>query len=454
MASVDAAAATATTASSYIPLRSDSKVYSATVSLSQQSSEVADARHSPDSSSSNSTSTSENPPPRKSIISSLARMDLPLDFKTAFSQWWNTPLLQISERKVLSFLPFFPQADETRKAESLTIQISRGLHLNEFEITNTVEPIKEELVVLHGYGAGLAFFYRNFDKLSQVPGWRLHALDLLGYGRSSRPRFKIKAKDKYDAVHAAENWFIDSLEEWRVKKGIDKFTLMAHSMGGYIGVAYALRFPERIKKLILVSPAGVPRDPWIVNENIEDLPESAIESEITQTQQEATQHKLNGKPARLKRQIPGWFAYLWEHHVSPFSFVRYSGPLGPQLVSLWTRHRFSMLPKAESAALHDYTLGLFTARGSGEYAITRLLAPGAYARIALLDRIKDLKVPTLWMYGENDWMDSEAGEDAARQLRKQGVDSKCVVIERAGHHLYLDNPDDFDRVVLDEMRHE
>ncbi|KAK9484712.1 Alpha/Beta hydrolase protein [Lipomyces starkeyi] len=398
---------------------------------------------------------SKNPPPRRTFMSALTSMDLPLDFKTAVSQWWHAPSLDVTERKVLSFLPFFPTPDATRKAESKMIELSKGRSLNEFEITRTTEPVEEELVVLHGYGAGLAFFYRNFDGLSQVPGWRLHALDLLGYGRSSRPKFKIKAKDKYEAVHASENWFIDSLEEWRERKGIEKFTLMAHSMGGYIGVAYALRHPERIKKLILVSPAGVPRDPWVVHEDEAHPPSSGLGSEFTSTQADTTKHST--KPAdkramELKRPMPNWLVFLWERHVSPFSFVRYTGPLGPQLVSLWTSNRFSLLPKDEASALHHYVLGLFTARGSGEYAITRLLAPGAYARIALLDRINKLEVPTLWMYGENDWMDIKAGIKAASQMRSNGVDSKCVVIEKAGHHLYLDNPANFNAVVVDAMR--
>ncbi|KAJ8104278.1 Alpha/Beta hydrolase protein [Lipomyces tetrasporus] len=400
-------------------------------------------------------SSSKSPPPRRTFMSALARLELPLDFKTAMSQWWNAPSLDVTERTVLSFLPFFPTPDATRKAESKMIELSKGRSLNEFEVTRLTEPVDEELVVLHGYGAGLAFFYRNFDGLSQLPGWRLHALDLLGYGRSSRPKFKIRAKDKHEAVHASENWFIDSLEEWREKKGIEKFTLMAHSMGGYIGVAYALRHPERIKKLILVSPAGVPRDPWIVHEDEAHPPSSALGSEFTSTQADTTKHStraVDKRQTELKRPMPNWLVFLWERHVSPFSFVRYSGPLGPQLVSLWTSHRFSTLPTDEANALHQYVLGLFTSRGSGEYAITRLLAPGAYARIALLDRINELKIPTLWMYGENDWMDIKAGAKAARQMRANGVDSKCVVIEKAGHHLYLDNPHDFNDAVVEALR--
>lgn len=390
---------------------------------------------------------------------------MPLPFRTAVKQWWNPPSLESAERAVLSFLPFFPEPDAFRSARSLQVELSPGRVINEFEITRTTESIEEELVILHGYGAGLAFFVRNFDGLSRIAGWRLHALDLLGYGRSSRPKFRIKAKDKYDAVYASENWFIDSIEEWRQKRGIDKFTLMAHSMGGYVGVAYALRYPERIKKLILVSPAGVPRDPFVVHaENgqpvtldVADVANAEMVPQQETTKAHAVHNSAGQYPhpiakEELKRPIPSWLVFLWERHVSPFIFVRHTGPLGPQLVYLWTSNRFSMLPKAQSAALHDYVLGLFTARGSGEYAVTRLLAPGAYARIALIDRVRNLKVPTWWMYGENDWMDAEAGEKAAEIMRQNGVKSECKIISRAGHHLYLDNPKEFNAYVTSLMR--
>ena len=43
----------------------------------------------------------------------------------------------------------------------------------------------------------------------------------------------------------------------RVKRGLEKFTLMGHSLGGYLAVCYALKYPGRLDKLILASPVGI-----------------------------------------------------------------------------------------------------------------------------------------------------------------------------------------------------
>ncbi len=97
------------------------------------------------------------------------------------------------------------------------------------------------IVVLRGYGAGIRFFFRNFEALgawASRTGMPVSALDWFGMGRSARVSFVAKAKRH---VHEADSYFVDMLEEWRVKMGLEKMTLVEHSLGAYLSVAYALR---------------------------------------------------------------------------------------------------------------------------------------------------------------------------------------------------------------------
>lgn len=494
----------------------------------------------------------------------------PMTYKEGFSQWWSAIPAAQAEHKVLSFIPYLqkppthtqtlsepptaspstasidnstsakatpvttnsitdPYGPRTWCSQMITLS-GKNRALNEFSVHRTNEPPADQnLVILHGYGAGLGFFYKNFEALSRAKGWQLYALDMLGMGRSSRPPFKLKAKTREKQITEAEDWFIDSLEEWRIKKKIDKFTLLGHSMGGYMAVAYALKYPGRLNKLILASPVGIPEDPYAVKADMPEPDSSTLANEFTQDQETETTVQHNGSappsdnnnflnarskaeraqqaanPNRIpadsdspapRKPLPKWLTYLWDANISPFSFVRWAGPLGPRLVSGWTSRRFSHLPPDEAQALHDYAYSLFRLRGSGEYALAYILAPGAFARSPLIRRIHGVGrqplidstgstngasdgaangdgqrteqgIPIVLMYGENDWMDVSGGYAAKEKiyqerekilrgksreerLNDQGS-AKVVIVKGAGHHVYLDGWEEFNEVMLAEM---
>lgn len=367
--------------------------------------------------------------------------------------------------------------------------------LNEFSIGRAEEQVENNLVMVHGYGAGLGFFYKNFESLSRQPNWRLYALDLLGMGRSSRPHFRIHARDRQGKIAEAENWFVDSLEEWRKEKNIERFTLLGHSLGGYMAVAYALKYPGHLNKLILASPVGIPEDPYAVNADLPEPGDSTMAAEVTQDQAAtASGAKKSAANTPQARPYPKWLTYLWDANVSPFSLVRMAGPLGPRLVSGWTARRFSHLPEDEAQALHDYAYSLFRQKGSGEYALAYILAPGAFARSPLIRRIgkvgrgeygalekdrdstsasstekfQERGLPVVFVYGDHDWMDKEAGKAAAEKLneqkrlatqdmtseeaRRDQGSAKVFVVKNAGHHVYLDGCEEFNKLMGEEMK--
>lgn len=394
-----------------------------------------------------------------------------------------------------------------RRWQSNLIRLSgKNRALNELSVERVGEDVNQNLVMLHGYGAGLGFFYKNFEGLSRAEGWKIYALDLLGMGRSSRPPFRIRAKDRQASIREAEDWFVDSLEEWRKERNLERFTLFGHSLGGYLAACYCLKYPGHVNKLFLVSPVGIPEDPYAVNSDLPDPADPAIEAEIAQDQSESTStNKNNFMNARAKgeeaavngeepprKPLSKWVTYLWDANISPFSLVRWAGPLGPRFVSGWTSRRFSQFPAEESQAMHTYAYSLFKQRGSGEYALAYILAPGAYARSPLIRRIgglgrqwitpqgstssnlqegkrqRESGFPVIFLYGENDWMDVGGGYDSQKKLKDEqekflatateeekksdNGSSRVVIIKKAGHHVYLDGWEEFNSVVLKELR--
>jgi cardiolipin-specific phospholipase len=258
----------------------------------------------------------------------------PLSAKSGFDQWWAGLSPMATEHRVLSFIPHLqsppthtqtgsapagastdPNAppehaeDQTttdasndpygpRRWNSQMVELSgKDRALNEFSVERLGEDVENNLVMLHGYGAGLGFFYRNFESISRAEGWKVYALDLLGMGRSSRPPFKIHAKDKEGKISESESWFVDALEEWRIKRGLDKFTLLGHSLGGYLAVAYALKYPGHLNKLILASPVGIPEDPYAVDEEMPDPQDSSMANEFTQDQGESNSNGVQPSTA-------------------------------------------------------------------------------------------------------------------------------------------------------------
>jgi pimeloyl-ACP methyl ester carboxylesterase len=59
--------------------------------------------------------------------------------------------------------------------------------------------------------------------------------------------------------------------------GLDKMVLFGHSLGGYLSTCYALQNPDKVEKLLLVSPVGVPPAP---KENPNAAPRSGVASFI------------------------------------------------------------------------------------------------------------------------------------------------------------------------------
>jgi cardiolipin-specific phospholipase len=357
-------------------------------------------------------------PPIAIPLSRILRDKLfPLSVAQSFQDYKYCKDMDRVQDELLSLLPFHnSNVKDTefgfeRESQTLKIDIGGGNYINEFFIRPKNDIPYEKLnhfVLVHGYGAGLGFFLKNFNELSSRQNWAIHSIDLLGYGCSSRPKIDFKK-------HTIESFFIDSLEKWRLKRNLNNILMCSHSLGAYFSLLFINKYPNVVKKLLLVSPAGII------------------------------------KPKEALKNVPIWFEYLWDQRVSPFSLVRNSGPFGSLLTSGWSFRRFSRLSKEEKESLHRYTYGIFNSDGSGEYFLNEILAVGGVPRNALVDRAKDLiNCDTCWIYGDDDWMPKEGGLKVKETVKDYKVDFK--VISDSGHHLYLDNYKGFNELCLNEMK--
>ncbi|KAK2466488.1 hypothetical protein APHAL10511_002130 [Amanita phalloides] len=401
--------------------------------------------------------------------------EIPSAFAASLRSWWSVGEKQsgISEERLLRRLPFFrptmfqdSQAhDGPVLAYTTRLELDTPKHfLNTLSIksTNPLPDAPPPAVLLHGYGAGLGFFFRNYSSLATWAGHRrsaVYAVDWLGMGRSARVPFSVKAKrdDIPERVRETESFFIDSLEQWRAKVGLEKMTLIGHSLGAYFSVAYALKYPSRVNKLILLSPAGVPRGPNTTMPSRELTDDSETQSlggdaepvsAPKLTKIKSQQEVAKGQESRTRK----LFTYLWEEGWSPFQVVRASLFWGPWLIGKYSSRRFFGLAEEDTRDMHDYIMNITLAKGSGEYCISHILAPGAHAHSPLVDRIPALKIPITFVYGEQDWMDPQGGIDSVERLRQAGNgQGRMYIVNNAGHHVYLDNPEAVNGLLVKEL---
>jgi pimeloyl-ACP methyl ester carboxylesterase len=106
----------------------------------------------------------------------------------------------------------------------------------------------QPLILLHGNGEDSSYFIHQLSHFSS--NYRIIAIDTRGHGKSPRGDKSFTIKQ-----------FAEDLNDFMDEKGIEKAILLGFSDGGNIALTFALKYPERVEKLILnganLFPSGV-----------------------------------------------------------------------------------------------------------------------------------------------------------------------------------------------------
>ncbi len=102
------------------------------------------------------------------------------------------------------------------------------------------------VVFVHGLGGSYETWSLNLPAFAEK--FRICALDLAGAGSSDKPDMDYSVPAMAEFLER----FLDALgEDWQ------RVSIVGHSLGGAIALAFASRYPERVERLVLVDSAGL-----------------------------------------------------------------------------------------------------------------------------------------------------------------------------------------------------
>ncbi|XP_063973025.1 (Lyso)-N-acylphosphatidylethanolamine lipase isoform X1 [Diachasmimorpha longicaudata] len=316
----------------------------------------------------------------------------------------SATMLRAAEKKILSYLK------SAYRGWYVDIGPCVGTADKIWTIALNEDAQNTPIVLLHGLGAGVALWCLNLDSLSTERP--VYAVDLLGFGRSSRPNFSSKADE-------TETQLVRSVEEWRREMQLERFVLLGHSMGGFLAASYAIHYPDRVKHLILADPWGFPEKP---------------------------------ADAHARYQVPFWvkaIAFMIQP-LNPLWAVRVAGPFGQRLIETARPdivRKFVPALKDDANVIFQYIHQCNTQTPSGESAFHAMMQGFGWAKNPIINRIDQMheEVPITLIYGSRSWVDNSAGEI----IKQKRVNSyvNIQVISGAGHHVYADKSEIFNKHV-------
>lgn len=279
----------------------------------------------------------------------------------------------------------------------------------------------ETLVLLHGYGGCSLLYYPILKELSKK--YRVYCIDLLGMGLSSRPEFKCTNTEE------TISYFVESLEKWREAVGLDTFYLAGHSFGGYMSTHYAMKYQQRVKKLLLISPAG-----------------------FTKSQNDMTVEEWLNTLGWIKRKAFKSILDCFQKEGSLGGFYRKHPFWGKIMLKLYVGKR--LMPKGTDKntilMVRKFFATLFKLEGGSDKAIQYIIRPPRARPFIPLEGLilEKIDIPIVVYYGDKDWMD-KAG--AVRVKEEGKKEFKIKEIENSGHQVMMSNPQMLSSELISEL---
>jgi pimeloyl-ACP methyl ester carboxylesterase len=170
-------------------------------------------------------------------------------------------LSMYSGRYYMGFVDLAPEALSSRyineESEFITLGgLQKGIELHYRDEGLSIEqhPDAPVLFLLHGVMASLHTWDGWVKNLQN--DFRIIRVDIPGFGLTG---------PYADGIYSLER-AVDMLHQLSRELNIDSFFLAGNSMGGYISWNFAVQYPEKVKRLILLDSAGYPFEPPMIIE--------------------------------------------------------------------------------------------------------------------------------------------------------------------------------------------
>jgi proline iminopeptidase len=214
---------------------------------------------------------------------------------------------------------------------------------------------------------------------------------------------------------------IEDVERLRKELNMDKLTMVGHSMGAVLASAYASRYPARIRKLLLLSPAPLKNPVPDDEKKLGDLQHAALQQFLNRPEvtRELEKHNLN-------RQTP---ALSSREETMKFR------------IGLYKRMLYDVSKCKDVAGGR----ALYKARVFDLTAKT--YPPTGWDYVAAF---KSQSYPVHIIVGDHDFLDFGGG--MSKKWSSEVPRIKLQVIKNAGHMLWIDQPGEFEKQLANHLR--